>query len=70
MRALPLIDGLIAEEPDNHYFHEVKGQMLLENGRVEDLLIPYQRMAELAPGEPLLRSALAKAQVEREPGPH
>jgi predicted Zn-dependent protease len=64
MRALPLIDGLIAEEPDNHYFHEVKGQMLLENGRVEDSLIPYQRMAELAPGEPLLRSALAKAQVE------
>lgn len=64
MRALPLIDGLIAEEPDNPYFHEVKGQMLLENGRVADSLIPYQRMAELAPGEPLLRSALAKAQVE------
>lgn len=64
MRALPLVDGLITEEPDNPYFHEVKGQMLLENGRVADSLIPYQRMAELAPGEPLLRSALAKAQVE------
>lgn len=64
MRALPLVDGLIADEPENPYFYELKGQMLLENGRVEDSLIPYKRMAELAPGEPLLRSALAKAQLE------
>ena len=63
-QALPLIDGLIAEEPENPYFYELKGQMLLENGRVQDSLAPYQKMADLAPAEPLLRSALAKAQVE------
>lgn len=63
-RAIPLIDGLIADDPENPYFYELKGQMLLENGRVRDSLAPYQRMAELAPSEPLLRSALAKAQVE------
>lgn len=63
-RAIPLIDQLIADDPENPYFYELKGQMLLENGRVEDSLVPYQRMADLAPGEPLLRSALAKAQVE------
>ncbi len=62
--ALPLVDGLIADEPENPYFYELKGQMLLENGRVRDSLEPYTRMAELAPGEPLLRTALAKAQVE------
>ncbi|MBT3400909.1 MAG: M48 family peptidase, partial [Rhodospirillaceae bacterium] len=37
---------------------------LLENGRVEDSLAPYERMVELAPDEPLLRTALGKAQVE------
>ena len=63
-RAIPLIDGLIADEPENPYFYELKGQMLLENGRVQESLAPYQRMVDLAPGEPLLRSALAKAQVE------
>jgi len=63
-QALPLIDGLIAEEPENPYFYELKGQMLLENGRVQDSLAPYQKMADLSPAEPLLRSALAKAQVE------
>lgn len=63
-RAVPLIDGLIADEPENPYFHELKGQMFLENGRVRESLAPYQTMADLAPGEPLLRSALAKAQVE------
>lgn len=63
-QALPLIDALIAEEPENPYFYELKGQMLLENGRVQDSLAPYQKMAALAPAEPLLRSALAKAQVE------
>lgn len=62
--ALPLIDALIADEPENPYFYELKGQMLLENGRVEESLVPYGRMAELAPGEPLLRMSLAKAQVE------
>lgn len=63
MRALPLIDGLIADEPENPYFYELKGQMLLENGRVRDSLVPYQRMVELAPTEPLLQMAMAKAQV-------
>ncbi len=63
-RALPLIDGLIVEEPENPYFYELKGQMLLENGRVAESIVPYQRMVDLAPDEALLRMALAKAQVE------
>lgn len=63
-KALPLVNELIAGEPNNPYFHELKGQMLLENGQVEDSLVPYERMVELAPNEPLLRTGLAKAQVE------
>lgn len=63
-KALPLVNELIADDPDNPYFHELKGQMLLENGRVDDSLAPYERMVELAPNEPLLRTGLGKAQVE------
>jgi predicted Zn-dependent protease len=63
-KALPLVNELIADDPDNPYFHELKGQMLIESGRVDDSLPPYERMVELAPNEPLLRTALGKAQVE------
>lgn len=63
-RALPLIDGLIADEPNNPYFHELKGQMLFENGRIEQALEPYRRAVELAPDEPLLRIGLARTQIE------
>lgn len=63
-RALPLVDGLIAEEPDNPWFHELRGQMLFENGRVADSLPSAQKAVDLAPDEGLLRLGLAKAQVE------
>ncbi|MDH3739046.1 MAG: M48 family metalloprotease [Alphaproteobacteria bacterium] len=62
--AVPLIDGMIAEAPQNPYFHELKGQMLFENGRIADSLDPYRKSVELAPREPLLRTALARAQIE------
>jgi len=63
-KALPLIDGLIAEEPNNPYFHELKGQMLFENSRVAESLPSYERSVALLPGEPLLRVSLAHAQIE------
>jgi len=63
-KAIPLVDGLIAEEPKNPYFHELKGQMLFENGRVKEALAPYQEMVRLAPNESLLRTGLAHVQIE------
>jgi predicted Zn-dependent protease len=63
-RATGLVDGLIADEPDNPWFRELKGQMLLESGRVAESLSPYEKAVELAPNEPLLETALAKAQLE------
>ncbi len=62
--AVPLVDSLIADVPENPYFYELKGQMLFENGRIEESLAPYAKSVELAPEEPLLRVALARAQVE------
>lgn len=62
-KALALIDGLIGERPDDAYFHELKGQMLFENGRARDALEPYRRAVALLPDSPLLRIALAQVQT-------
>lgn len=62
--ALPLIEGLIAEEPDNPYFHELKGQMLFENGRLAEALEPYQKAVALAEGSPQLELGLARVLIE------
>jgi len=63
-RALALMDDLIREWPNDGYFLETKGQMLLESGKPLDAIAPYTRAAELLPNEPLIRTALAHAQVE------
>ena len=62
--ALPLIDRLIAEQPNNPYFHEVKGQMLFENGRLAPARTEYEDMVRLAPHEPLLHAELAHVLIE------
>lgn len=63
-KALPLIDGLIKQEPGNPYFHELKGQMLFENGRGKEALAPYQEANRLKPDSALLRVELAQVQIE------
>jgi predicted Zn-dependent protease len=63
-QALELIDGLIAQAPDDPYFRELKGQMLFENGRVKDALAPYQRAVELKPDNALLKIELAQVELE------
>jgi predicted Zn-dependent protease len=62
--AIPMIDGLIRDYPNNPYYNELKGQMLFENGRVADAVAPYQRAVQLAPSEPLLNIELAQVQLE------
>lgn len=62
--ALPVIDSLIAEAPDDPYFHELRGQMLFESGRLEDALPAYETSVRLRPDQPLLRVGLAHVQIE------
>jgi len=63
-KALGLINGLIAAEPKNPYFYELKGQMLFENGHVQDAVQPYKESVRLAPDVALLRVELAHAEIE------
>jgi predicted Zn-dependent protease len=57
------IDALIAQQPNNPYFHELKGQALLEAGRAREAVGPLRRAVALAPGQPLLRGMLGHALV-------
>ncbi len=60
------IDGLIAEEPNNPYFYELKGQFLLESGSVTAAVAPLHKAVSLAPNAGLMRIMLAQAQVASE----
>jgi predicted Zn-dependent protease len=62
--ALEAIDGLIATEPDNPWFYELKGQMLFENGRVADAVGPYREAQRRAPHAVMVRAGLAQALIE------
>lgn len=62
--ALSGIDSLISREPKNPYFHELKGQMLVDFGRVGEGLKSYQTAIKLLPSSGLIRIALAHAQIE------
>lgn len=63
-RALKEADSLIASEPDNPYFQELKGQMLVDFGRVSEALPYYRKSVSLMPDAPLLQIALSHALIE------
>ncbi len=65
-RSVALMDGLIAEQPANPYFYEMKGQILFENARATDAMPNYKRAYELAPQEALLALELARVELEME----
>jgi len=60
-KALVALDSLLADHPDDPYFHELKGQVLYENGRMPEAVAAYRDATRLAPGEPLLMLGLAQA---------
>lgn len=62
--ALKKIDALIGREPENPYFHELKGQILLEYGRIDEAAASYRKSVGLLPDSGLLRIALAHALIE------
>jgi len=62
--ALLTIDGLLKEYPNDPYFHEVRGQMLYENGRAAESLASYRRAVQLAPSAAILKIDLARALLD------
>ena len=61
--AIAQIDGLIAAEPNNPYFYEIKGQALLEGGHPAEAIAPLQRAVQLAPNPALIQITLGQALI-------
>jgi predicted Zn-dependent protease len=61
--ALPLINSLLDEFPQDPYFWELKGQMLFENGDAKGALGPYLKAARFLPESPLVKQDLARVQL-------
>ena len=63
-RALAAVDALLAEQPDNAFFWELRGQILFEEGRPAEAIEAHQKSVDLMPDAPLLRINLAHAMIE------
>lgn len=64
--ALAEADALLAREPDNPWFLELKGQVLLESGRPKDALVPLRRATDLTRAHPLIAGMLGHALIATE----
>jgi predicted Zn-dependent protease len=61
--AMAQIDSLIQAQPQNPYFHELKGQALLEGGKPAEAIAPLRRAVQLAPNPTVIQIMLAQALI-------
>lgn len=61
--AIAQIDGLIALQPANPYFYEVRGQALLEGGKPAEAIAPLRKAVQLSNSAPLIEMLLGQALV-------
>ncbi len=61
--AIAQIDALIQAQPQNPYFHELKGQALLEAGKPAEAIGPLRQAAQLAPHPALIQIMLGQALI-------
>jgi len=62
-QAVAQIDGLIKSEPNNPYFEELKGQVLLEGGHPNAAIAPLRRAVQLSHGAPLIEIMLGQSLI-------
>ncbi len=65
-KALAAINSLIAEEPNNPYFYEARGQIYMSMAKPGQAIPDYQKSVNLRPRAPQLRLALATSQLATE----
>ncbi|MCC3860902.1 M48 family metalloprotease [Pseudemcibacter aquimaris] len=64
--ALVEIEELIEDYPENPFFHETLGQILFEDGRIDEAIIAYDKAVNYLPESGLLRLSLARSQISSE----
>ncbi|TMV06445.1 tetratricopeptide repeat protein [Ruegeria sediminis] len=60
-RALAAIDGALAIRPEDPFYYELKGQILLENRRGEQAIAAYKKAVDLAPRDSLILAGYGRA---------
>ncbi|WNO54233.1 M48 family metalloprotease [Stakelama saccharophila] len=63
-------EALVSAEPENPYFLELKGQILLESGRPEQALDPLRKAVALSDHAPMIGTTLGHALVATENPDH
>jgi predicted Zn-dependent protease len=69
-RAVSAIDALIAEQPQNPYLWELKGQVLFEAGRPKEAEPAHRKSVEIKPDAPLLLTNLGQTLIAEGDAPH
>lgn len=59
-------DALLAAAPNDPYYNELKGQILLESGKVKEAVAPLRLAVRMAPNQPLIASLLGSALIGTE----
>ncbi len=65
-KALAEVDRLLARDPDDPFFLELKGQILLESGRPAEAVAPLREAVAIADDQPLIAAMLAHALISTE----
>jgi predicted Zn-dependent protease len=62
--AAPALDELIASQPQNPWFYELKATFLMESGKAKDAVAPFRKAVSLVPKASFMRIELAQAILE------
>ena len=62
--AAPALEELIAAQPQNPWFYELKGTFLMESGNAKDAVPPLRKAVSLMPKSGFMRIELAQAMLE------
>ena len=65
-KAMAETDALLASNPNDPYFLELKGQILLESGKPADALAPLRRAVDLTGNQPLIATTFGHALIATE----
>lgn len=65
-KAMAETDALLREQPNDPYFLELKGQILLESGKPAEALEPLRRATELSGKQPLIATTFGHALIATE----
>lgn len=62
-KAMAELDSLLKERPRDPFFHELRGQIMFENGRIQEAMQSYATASSLLPNSPLILTDYGKVLI-------